>query len=372
MIDRPGYIQQIETQFKTHPVVALLGPRQCGKTTLARMFAQTQSTTFFDLENPVDTQKLTAPMQILSKLEGLIIIDEFQREPQLLEILRVLVDKPQTDQKYLILGSASPSLIKSSSESLAGRVGFVDLAGFSIREISSTDIQKLWLYGGFPRAFLADSTASSAAWRDAFIRTFLERDIPQLGINIPAYTLRRFWTMISHYHAQIWNGAELARAMGTSEHTVRRYLEILSGAYMLRILPPWYENLKKRQVKSPKIYLRDSGILHSLLGVTSEMEMLGHPKSGASWEGFALEQFLLINGLRDVYFWRTHGGAELDLLYFQSGKPIGVEFKFTDAPGMTKSMHNALTDLSLEKLYVVYPGNDEYQIHDKVTVTPLS
>jgi len=374
MIERPTYIHRIHRAFEVHPVVALLGPRQCGKTTLAHMLANASTdipVTLFDLENPVDRQRLAIPMQTLSRLAGLIIIDEFQRAPELLEILRVIVDQPGQSARFLILGSASPAMIRGSSETLAGRVGFVDLSGFSIHEVPGGQRERLWIRGGFPRSYLAPDDTSGAEWRNAFIRTFLERDIPQLGIRIPAETLRRFWTMIAHYHAQIWNGSELARALGTSEHTVRHYLDILAGAYMLRVLPPWFANIKKRQVKSPKLYLRDSGILHSLLGLARHRDVSGHPKAGASWEGFALEQFILLNDLRNIYYWRTHAGAELDLLFVHAGKSYGVEFKYSDAPGMTKSMHSALSDLALEHLWVVYPGSETYPIHDRVTVIPL-
>ncbi|MCD4652985.1 ATP-binding protein [bacterium] len=371
-MDRPDYIERVQQAFRIHPVVALLGPRQCGKTTLARIQAQSKPATFFDLENPVDIQRLSTPMQTLSKLKGLVIIDEFQRKPELLQILRVLVDKNRDAVQYLILGSASPGLIKGSSETLAGRIGFVDLSGFGIHEVETDDIDLLWVRGGFPLSYLAADDPSSFQWRMAFTRTFLERDIPQLGISIPAESLRRFWTMIAHYHAQVWNGAELARSMGTSEHTIRRYLDILAGAYMLRILPPWHANIKKRQVKSPKIYLRDSGIMHSLLHLNNLSDLCGHPKLGASWEGFALEQIITIKNLQETYFWRTHAGAELDLHYFSSGKPYGIEFKYADAPGMTKSMYSALRDLSLDHLWVVYPGSVKYEIHERVTVLPLN
>ncbi|HPQ41034.1 MAG TPA: ATP-binding protein [bacterium] len=374
MIDRPTYIRRIHRAFDVHPVVALLGPRQCGKTTLANMLADASTTlpvTLFDLENPVDRQRLAIPMQTLSRLNGLIIIDEFQRAPELLEILRVIVDKPGQTARFLILGSASPAMIRGSSETLAGRIGFVDMSGFSIHEVPDTYWERLWIRGGFPRSCLAPDDAAGAEWRNAFIRTFLERDIPQLGIRIPAETLRRFWTMIAHYHAQIWNGSELARALGTSEHTVRHYLDILAGAYMVRVLPPWFANIKKRQVKAPKVYLRDSGILHSLFGLTNRREVSGHPKAGASWEGFVLEQFILLHDLRNIYYWRTHAGAELDLLFVHAGRQYGVEFKYADAPGMTKSMHSALSDLALEHLWVVYPGSETYRIHDRVTVIPL-
>ncbi len=288
MIDRPDAISGVLEAFRVHPVAALLGPRQCGKTTLARTLAEQEPHTFFDLENPVDRQRLTSPMTALENLEGLVVIDEVQRQPSLFELLRVLVDRPGNAARFLILGSASPSLVKGVSESLAGRVGFMDLSGFSLSEVGTEQQRMLWARGGFPRSFLASEESASYAWRQDFVRTFLERDLPQLGITTPAETLRRFWTMIAHFHGQVWNASELARSLGASEKTARRYLDILAGSFMVRILPPWYENLKKRQIKAPKIYLRDSGLLHSLLQLGSLHEVQGHPKLGASWEGFAV------------------------------------------------------------------------------------
>ena len=371
MIPRPEPISQIEASFQIHPVTALLGPRQCGKTTLARFIAEQEPATFFDLENPVDIQRLSAPMQTLKDLSGLVIIDEVQRKPVLFELLRVLVDRSRQNTRFLLLGSASPYLVKGVSESLAGRIGFVDLGGFQLWEVGEQHRDQLWVRGGLPRAFLAGSEADSIQWRENFIRTFLERDIPQLGISIAAETLRRFWTMVAHYHGQVWNAAEFARSLGTSENTARRYLDILSGAYMVRVLPPWFENLKKRQVKSPKIYIRDSGIFHSLLQISTLDYLQGHPKIGASWEGFALEQVIRIFRTRDAYFWATHAGAELDLMLMIAGKRHGFEFKYTDAPGRNRSMHIAIEDLGLEHLWVIYPGDQKYALDDKITAIPL-
>lgn len=371
MIPRPDPIRQIEDSFRVHPVTALLGPRQCGKTTLARFMAEQEPSTFFDLENPVDIQRLSAPMQALQGPSGLVIIDEVQRKPELFELLRVLVDRPAKYTRFLLLGSASPQLIKGVSESLAGRIGFVDLAGFQLWEVGKQHRDRLWIRGGLPRAFLADSDADSFGWRESFIRTFLERDIPQLGITIPAETLRRFWTMVAHYHGQVWNAAEFARSLGTTENTARRYLDILAGAYMIRILPPWFENLKKRQVKAPKIYIRDSGLFHSLLQISNQTDLQGNPKSGASWEGFALEHIIHTFHVRDVYFWATHAGAELDLMVSIRGKRHGFEFKYTDAPGRKRSMHIAIKDLGLEHLWVVYPGDQKYALDDRITAIPL-
>jgi predicted AAA+ superfamily ATPase len=318
----------------------------------------------------------------LPPLSGLIIIDEIQRQPDLFTALRPLADRTRSRAHFLILGSASPELVRGVSESLAGRVGFVELGPLDLNEVMkgqqrrgtrpATTLHTLWRRGGFPRSFLARSEAQSLRWRQDFIRTFLERDIPQLEIRIPAETLRRFWFMVAHYHAQVWNGAELARALGTSEHTTRSYLDVLTGTYLLRQLPPWFENLGKRQVKSPKVYVRDSGLLHALLGIASQSDLEGHPKFGASWEGFALEQVLSVTGMHQAYFWGTYAGAELDLLLIRGGRRYGIEFKTTAAPEMTKSLHIALEDLKLERAWVVYPGTEVYPMHQRVEATSLS
>jgi predicted AAA+ superfamily ATPase len=371
MIPRPEPIRQIKDSFQIHPVTALLGPRQCGKTTLAQAIAEQEPSTIFDLEDPIDIQRLSAPMQTLKDLSNLIIIDEVQRKPELFELLRVLVDRSGRKARFLLLGSASPHLVKGVSETLAGRIGFVDLAGFQLWEVGLQHRDRLWIRGGLPRAFLADSDSDSIQWRENFIRTFLERDIPQLGITIAAETLRRFWTMVAHYHGQVWNAAEFARALGTAENTARRYLDILTGAYMVRVLPPWFENLKKRQVKAPKIYIRDSGLFHGLLQVSTLSELQGHPKIGASWEGFALEHMIHVFRTRDAYFWGTHSGAELDLMVMTTGKRHGFEFKYTDAPRRRRSMHIAIEDLGLEHLWVIYPGDQKYALDSKITAIPL-
>jgi predicted AAA+ superfamily ATPase len=372
MLDRPQARSRIEALFRVHPCVAILGPRQCGKTTLARMLgADEPDCTFFDLESPLDLRKLSVPQRTLGGLRGLVIIDEIQRKPGLFEILRVLLDRPEQPARFLTLGSASPALVKGVSESLAGRVGFLDLAGFDLRETGIDVQERLWDRGGFPRAFLAPDDTASFDWREGFIRTFLERDIPQLGITVPAETLRRFWTMIAHYHGQVWNAAEFARSLGASEGTARRYLDILAGAYMVRVLPPWFENLSKRQVKSPKIYIRDSGLLHTLLQLHSADDLLSHPKLGASWEGFAMEQILAAFGTRDAYFWATHAGAELDLMLIVHGRRYGFEFKVADAPGTSRSMRTALADLGLEHLWIVYPGREGYELDQRISVLPL-
>src|SRR4030067_1489410 len=320
MSQRPHALHRVFTVCKVHPAAALLGPRQCGKTTLARMIAEHEHSTFFDLENPVDVRRLSVRMRALEGLSGLVVVDEVQRQPSLFELLRVLVDRPQNEARFLLLGSASPRLVKDVSESLAGRIGFVELSGFDLREVGPENHAFLWIRGGFPKSFLASNDSTTMIWREDFIRTFLERDIPQFGITIPAETLRRFWTMIAHYHGQVWNAAEFARSLGTSANTVRRSLDILSGAYMVRGLPPWFENIAKRQVKAPKIYIRDSGVLHALLQLRTLADLQSHPKLGAAWEGFALEQAIGLLKTRDAYFWATHAGAELDLLVRAVGR----------------------------------------------------
>lgn len=370
MLNRPYYLARLKEATKRSPITALLGPRQCGKTTLARYFAQEQKATFFDLQSFPDQRRLENPELVLGALKGLVILDEIQIMPRLFQVLRVLVDRPENRARFLILGSASPEIIKKASESLAGRVEFIELSGFDLSEVGVENQERLWLHGGFPRAYLAEGE-DSLVWREGFIRTFLERDIPQLGINIPATTMRRFWTMLAHYHAQIWNAAELARALGVSGNTVRSYLDILTGTFMVRQLQPWFENLGKRQVKSPKIYLRDSGILHKLLEIPDKHSLLGHPKIGASWEGYVIEQVLQIVRPSEAYFWATHNGGEIDLLFLQGGKKYGVEVKFNEAPKITRSMRSALTGLNLAHLWVIYPGEYAYPVNEKISVLPL-
>jgi predicted AAA+ superfamily ATPase len=364
-------LQDLETATRRSPITALLGPRQVGKTTLARLFTANQPAAFFDLESLPDQRRLQNPELVLGSLQGLVVLDEIQQMPELFSTLRVLVDRPENQARFVILGSASPQLIRHASESLAGRVEFIELNGFDLSETGSAAWDNLWLRGGFPRSFLADSEADSLAWREGFIRTFLERDLPQLGISIPATAVRRFWSMLAHYHGQTWNASELSRAMGLSDKTVRSYLDILSGAFMVRQLQPWFENTSKRQVRAPKIYLRDSGLLHSLLNIPDTHTLLGHPKVGASWEGYAIEQALSILRPTEAYFWATHGATELDLLFFANGKRYGIEVKFSEAPEVTHSMHSALQDLGLEHLWVIYPGSQEYPVHERITVFPL-
>ena len=371
-ISRHKYLETIGARLLDNPVVALVGPRQAGKTTLAKKYAVGAGEThFFDLEAPSDLARLANPELVLSPLRGLVVLDEIQRIPALFPLLRVLADRSGTPARFLILGSASSNLVKGAGETLAGRVSFIDVSGFSLTEIGADDLETHWWRGGFPRAFLARDDAAARQWHEDFIRTFLERDIPQLGIGVPAMTLRRFWTMVAHYHGQVLKVSELARSLGSSEPTARRYLDILCGTYVVRQLPPWFENLKKRQVKAPKIYVRDSGLAHALLGIPERPALQAHPKLGASWEGYAMEQILSITGDREAYFWATHAGAELDLLVFHHGKRLGFEFKYTDRPGTTKSMHVACGDLALDHLYVVHPGKHAFALDERITAVPL-
>jgi len=353
-------------------VVALIGPRQSGKTTLARQFVPPDSLNYFDLEDLTSLARLQEPMTALRDLHGLVVIDEIQRKPELFPILRVLCDREPLPAPFLILGSASPDLFRASSESLAGRVETVPVSGFSLAEVGVEAQSRHWLRGGFPLSFLAASDTDSLAWRRNFVQTFLERDLPQFGVRIPAATLLRFWTMLSHYHGQIWKTAEPARALGISEPTARRYLDILEGVFMARVIQPWFANLKKRQVKAPKVFFRDTGLLHYLLGIRSELDLQTHPKSGSSWEGYVIEETLKACAPDEAYYWATHGGAELDLLLLKNGRRIGVECKRVDAPRLTPSMRAALEDLELERLFVIYPGSLVYPIADKVMALPLA
>lgn len=371
LVQRAGYLSAIREALKRNPVVSVLGPRQSGKTTLARQTAAGRRSHFFDLEETRSLVRLEHPATTLEPLQGLVVIDEVQRKPDLFPLLRVLADRKPPSARFLILGSASPALMKGVSETLAGRVAFVEVSGFSLREVGTDVFRRRWLRGGFPRSFLAHAEGSSRDWREDFIKTFLERDIPQLGISVPSATLRRFWNMVAHYHGQLWNAAEFARSIGAAEATARKYLDILSSSFMVRQLPPWFENLGKRQVKAPKVYVRDTGLLHSLLAIDSREGLEGHPKLGGSWEGFALEETLRSTGDRNAYFWATHAGAELDLLVFRDGKRYGFEFKYADAPGVTKSMHVALKDLGLTQIFVVYPGKESYRLHPKVEVVSI-
>jgi len=368
-IIRKKEMEVVGKLLELFPVVALLGPRQCGKTTLAGMIAHDH---YFDLENPRDLARLAQPQLALEDLKGRIFIDEIQRLPDLFPLLRHLVDH-HSDKTYLVLGSASRDLIRQSSESLAGRIAYVQMGGFRLDDVGHEQWKTLWLRGGLPPSTLAPTEESGVIWRENYVTTFLERDIPQLGISIPPPTLRRFWIMLSHYHGQIVNYTELGKSFGISDVTARKYCEILEATFMVRLLQPWHSNLKKRMVKRPKLYLRDSGLFHTLQSIESWEQISSHPKLGASWEGFSLECVLRILGKEDhaVFFWRTHNGAELDLFWQQGGKNWGVELKYLDAPRMTKSMHSAIKDLDLAGLWVVHPGSGSYRLDPKVNAISL-
>lgn len=370
MIDRPRHIQRVEHLLTHHPAVALLGARQVGKTTLARqvMARWEGPATRFDLEDPDDLARLDEPKLALGHLQGLVVIDEVQRRPDLFPVLRVLIDRPDSAARFLILGSASPDLLRQSSETLAGRIVHHELDGLSLDEVGADQAGELWLRGGFPRSYLAPALEVSADWRRGFVRTFLERDIPELGIQIPGTTLHRFWRMLAHYHGQVWNGAELARAFGVSATTVRRYLDLLTGALVVRQLPPWYENLGKRQVRSPKVYVADTGLLHTLLGIETRRDLDGHPKVGASWEGFVLREVVTRLGARseECFFWATHAGAELDLLVIRGQRRLGFEVKRTTAPTATRSTRSAHDSLRLDRLDLIHAGEHTFPLAEGI------
>lgn len=375
MIPRLQHLERVTAALKRTPVVCLIGARQVGKTTIARQVAaQSNAVRFFDLENPAHVAQLADPMLALESLRGLVILDEIQRVPDLFTVLRVLSDRPRRPATFLVLGSASPDLLRQSSESLAGRIHYHEVRGFDLNETGAGSWRDLWVRGGFPRSFVAPTIEESREWREDFVRTFLERDIPQLGFSTDATILRRFWTMVAHFHGQIWNGSEIARSLAIGATSVARYLDLLTSALVIDPLPPWFENLGKRQVKAPKVYLRDSGILHTLLNVEDQSDLLGHPKAGASWEGFALQQVASILELRreERFFWATHGGAELDLLVVRGQRRWGVEFKLTTQPALTRSMTTALEDLRLRHLFVVHAGTDTFPMAAKVTAIALS
>ncbi len=371
MLARPAIENRIRQALARARAVALLGPRQTGKTTLARGFVD-GGVNMFDLEDPAALARLAEPMTSLAPLRGVVVIDEIQRRPDLFPVLRVLLDRPEAPAKFLILGSASPALLRQASESLTGRLAIVELHGLAVHEVGRGHIDELWLRGGLPPSMTAANDAASLGWRRDYVRLLFERDLPQLGIGAAASTLLRFWSMLAHVHANIWSAADPARSLGVSETSLRRYLDQLTGAFLVRQLQPWHENLGKRQVKSPKIYFRDSGLLHSLLGIGTRAALELHPRLGASWEGFALEETLKFAQPDEAYFWATHAGAELDLLMIKHGRRVGVEFKRADAPRITASMHTALRDLRLDALYVVYPGALRYRLGEAIEVVPIA
>lgn len=376
MIDRPLELEALDRLLRRFPVVGIIGARQVGKTTLARDFAARtgKKVVYYDLENPEDLARLTDPMLVLKQHKGVVIIDEVQRMPDLFPVLRVLADRPGRPAQFLILGSASPAMLRQSFETLAGRIAYRRLNGFSLAEVGGDEHLRLWVRGGFPRSYLARTLEDSCEWRHEFIRTFLERDLPQLGINIRSAALQRFWSMLAHYHGQIWNASEFARSFGVSDNTVRNYLDVLSAALVVRQLPPWHENISKRQVKSPKVYITDSGILHTLLNQRTRHDLEGHPKVGASWEGFAVEQ--IINRIQarseECYFWSTYSGAELDLLVVRGRRRIGFEIKRTVSPKITPSMRQALKDLRLQRIEVIHAGEDTFPLEAKIRAVSLS
>lgn len=375
-IARPRHLAAVAARLKTGPVVGLLGPRQVGKTTLARQVAAARRGPihWFDLEDERDLDRLAAPVDALEALKGLVVIDEVQRRPDLFQALRVLADRRPLPARFLVLGSASPALLRQTSESLAGRIAYYELPGLSLEEAGVAALRRLWVRGGFPRAFLAKNERESRDWRRDLVRTYLERDLPAIDLPLAPHSLRRFWAMLAHVHGGIWNSSEFARSFGVSDKTVRRYLDILADTFMVRVLQPWHENLSKRQVKSPKVYFRDSGLLHQLAGIEDLGGLEAHPRCGASWEGFALEQAVQALGApaEQCYFWATHQGAELDLLVVRGRTRTGFEFKFSRRPGLTPSMRSALSDLKLDRLWVVHSGLERFPLGKRVEAIPLT
>ena len=376
MIDRQGHLGRLRELLDQFPVVALIGPRQVGKTTLSQIFADgfDGEVARFDLENPSHAERLAEPMYALEGLQGLVVLDEIQLSPDLFPVLRILTNRPGPPARFLVLGSASPELLRQSSESLAGRIAYHELGGLSVAEVGSPQAEALWRRGGFPLSFLATSETASVRWRRQFVRTYLERDLPGLGISLPAATLRRFWTMLAHYHGEVWNASELSRAFGVTQKTVVGYLDTLCSTFMARRLAPWYENLSKRQVKAPKVYLTDSGVLHSLLGLVSQEDLLDHPKVGASWEGFVLGEIVshLDAQPEECFFWKLHSGAELDLLVCRGRHRRGFEIKLTSSPKVTPSMRSALEDLKLDELVVVHAGSESYPLAPRIRAVALA
>jgi len=376
MIHRTNHLRQLAALLSRHKVVGIIGARQVGKTTLAQDLARERggSCTYFDLEKAEDVARLQEPDLALGDLKGLVIIDEIQRRPGVFETLRVLADRRRSSTRFLILGSASPDLLRQASETLAGRIIYHELGGFSLDEVGVANHSRLWLRGGFPRSYLARSHTASHEWRQGFVRTFLERDLPQLGVSIRSATLRRFWTMLAHYHGQIWNASEFGRSFGVADTTVRNYLDLMTSALVVRQLQPWHENIAKRQVKSPKVFLNDSGLLHALLNVRTQAELDGHPKVGASWEGFVLNEVVRQLGAapEECFFWATHAGAELDLLVVRGNQRLGFEIKRTTSPRVTRSMRTAMGDLALQELVVIHAGEHSFPLGERIRAVALS
>ncbi|MSQ59214.1 MAG: ATP-binding protein [Betaproteobacteria bacterium] len=371
MISRQPTLEALGAALSRSRIVVLAGPRQCGKTTMARTMVAEDSANYFDLEDPASLARLSEPMTALAPLRGLVVIDEVQRRPELFPVLRVLADRREAPGQFLVLGSATGELLRQSSESLAGRAERVHMGGFTLPELGALAENRLWLRGGFPLSYLAKNDTDSAVWRKNFIQSLLESDFPQWGVRVPSAALLRFWTMLAHYHGQTWNAAEPARALGVSESTARRYLDLLADAYMIRVLQPYHANIAKRQIKSPKIYFRDSGLLHQMLGISADKALLTHPKVGASWEGFVLEQTLAVLQPDEIYYWGTHQGAEIDLVARKAGMLFGIECKRIDAPAMTPSIRIAMDDLGLDRVAVIYPGSKRYSIAERVEAVPL-
>ena len=372
MLQRKAIKSEITDALRRSRIVALIGPRQCGKTTLATEFLSPDAVEYFDLEDPLSLKRLDEPRTTLEPLKGLVVIDEIQRKPELFPLLRVLADRKPLPAKFLILGSASPDLLRQSSETLAGRIESIELTGFSLPEVGAKSMARHWLRGGFPLSFLAESEADSVIWRKKFVQTFIERELPAFGIRVPSAMMTRFWMMLTHYHGQIWNASEIGASLNVEHKTTRRYLDILTSLFAVRQLQPWHENIGKRQVKSPKLYFRDSGIYHQLLGIRNEADLLVHPRLGASWEGYAIEEAVRYHQPDSAFFWAVHSGAELDLLLFKDGKRIGIECKRQDAPGLTASMKTAMEVLKLDELLVLYPGSKSYSLGKNIRVAPLS
>ncbi len=371
IIERKRYMEQLESLVADSPVTALLGPRQCGKTTLAKEFGKLRKSHYFDLESAIDSNALRNPETVLGELSGLIILDEIQLMPSLFNVLRVLVDRFERAPRFLILGSANPSLMRGVSESLAGRVDFLDMRGFDLSEVGAENHAGLWLRGGFPDSYLANSTSLSTRRRNALIRTHVERDLPMLGITIQPARIRQFWTMLAHSHGQIWNASKIGKSMGLSYHTVRNYLDLLTGTYMVRQLQPWHENFGKRQIKAPKIYFRDSGILHAFLNIHDQRALYSHPASGASWEGFVLEEVLRELQIETAWYWAAHSGGELDLVFEFDGMRIGIEIKLNEAPKVSASTHRIRDLLKLDHLIVVSPTPRSYRASDRINVLAI-